>query len=247
MQVIRRLSDEKAEDTKKEKKELQKEKSTVTKVDKSKKSTEKDKTEKEKTSTNLKEEDKKQKKTAEKPQSQEKTRRKLLKTNPRVRKKVQRKQKKRLKRVDSGVHTPGSVAEEEDLEKHLVVATTALASSGKGKKKNKLLDQPSTSTPKVKHRPTRKDNEEKVPSRDSGRPNTRDKNDFQEVELQPIDDEDEFEFPENSHENEEAALRLAESRKKSRQEPLPDTTFSKILKTGSPGADAKLRKFQTVE
>ncbi|XP_078316219.1 uncharacterized protein LOC111129666 isoform X11 [Crassostrea virginica] len=190
-------------------------------------------------------------------------------------------------RVDSGVHTPGSVAEEEDLEKHLVVATTALASSGKGKKKNKLLDQPSTSTPKVKHRPTRKDNEEKVPSRDSGRPNTRDKNDFQEVELQPsrdsgnhsqsegrnsqtedrqsqtkpnlvlspslspveyqensphqkdtfvqtpksrsahtqkVDDEDEFEFPENSHENEEAALRLAESRKKSRQEPLPDTT-----------------------
>nr|XP_034325555.1 titin homolog isoform X16 [Crassostrea gigas] len=203
-------------------------------------------------------------------------------------------------REDSGVNTPGSLAEEEDLEKHLVAANIA-AESEKGKKKNKSTNQPgpSTSTPKTKHRPKKEDNnKQKVSPKDSGKPISRERTEFQEVELvtnrdsgnhsqsedrhsqtedrhsqtedrhsqtegrqsqtkhnlvlspslSPVDyqehkkdafvetpksrsahtekqdDEDEFEFPENSHENQEAALRLAESRKQSRQETVPDSS-----------------------
>uniref|UniRef100_A0A8W8HUJ0 Uncharacterized protein n=1 Tax=Magallana gigas TaxID=29159 RepID=A0A8W8HUJ0_MAGGI len=284
--------------------EPEKEKSTVSKSDKSKKSSEQPKVDKEKTSPELKEVDKTQKKDSQRKLQQE------------VEDQRQTSEKQTLEenfiedkvdaddeideREDSGVNTPGSLAEEEDLEKHLVAANIA-AESEKGKKKNKSTNQPgpSTSTPKTKHRPKKEDNnKQKVSPKDSGKPISRERTEFQEVELvtnrdsgnhsqsedrhsqtedrhsqtedrhsqtegrqsqtkhnlvlspslSPVDyqehkkdafvetpksrsahtekqdDEDEFEFPENSHENQEAALRLAESRKQSRQETVPDSS-----------------------
>ncbi|XP_048733464.1 titin homolog isoform X3 [Ostrea edulis] len=277
------VSDRQGKEGKQEKKGLQKENSTVNKTEKSKKSSDKNNSEKENTFADKEEVEKKGKKSAEKPESEEEIQEYTHDTIDVAN-----------DRFDSGVHTPGSVAEEEDLDKHLILAKEKTSVSEKEKtkekkenKKSKQSGPATTSTPKVNKRPSREENKNKVSSRDSGRPNTREKTEFQEIELKPSrdsgnqsqseernsqteehqsqtkrnlvispsispvdyqehsphrknsyiqspksrvvhtdkqDDEDEFEFPENSHESQEVALRLAESRKQSRQETLPETS-----------------------